>query len=72
MTEPYEELANAIVLQAVKDYRDSRKKLKRHPKNEAAKNMLADCEEFFCSDRFGMFTKIDGKTLLRRLKEEEI
>lgn len=31
MTDPYENLANAIVLQAVKDYRDSLKRLKRSP-----------------------------------------
>ena len=29
MTDPYENLANAIVLQAVKDYRDALKRLKK-------------------------------------------
>ena len=33
MTDPYENLANAIVLQAVKDYRDSLKRLKKKPGN---------------------------------------
>ena len=28
MTEPYQDLANAIILMAVKDYRDALKKLK--------------------------------------------
>ena len=32
MTEPYQNLANAIILMAVKDYRDALKKLKKRPK----------------------------------------
>ena len=72
MTDPYEELANAVVLQAVKDYREARSKLKRHPKNKEALLMMKDSEMFFCSEWFGVLTKIDGPTLLRRLKEEEI
>ena len=36
MTDPYENLANAIVLQAVKDYRDALKRLKKKPRNQAA------------------------------------
>ena len=36
MTDPYEILANAIVLQAVKDYRDSLKRLKKKPSNQSA------------------------------------
>ena len=32
MTDPYESLANAIILLAVKDYRLASKKLKYHPK----------------------------------------
>lgn len=67
----YEKLANAIILQAVKDYRDARKKLKKRPKNEDAKLMVEDCEKFFCSDWFGVLTGIDGKALLRKLQEEE-
>lgn len=36
MTDPYENLANAIVLQAVKDYRDALKRLKKKPGNQTA------------------------------------
>ncbi len=32
MTEPYQDLANAIILMAVKDYRDALKKLKKTSK----------------------------------------
>ena len=34
--DPYERLANAIVLQAVADYRVALKKIKAHPKNRQA------------------------------------
>ena len=71
MNSPYDELANAIILQAVKDYRDARKKLKKRPKNEDAKLMVEDCEKFFCSDWFNALTQLDGKALLRKLKEED-
>ena len=34
--EPYEALGNAIILQAVKDYRTALKKVKRNPQNRMA------------------------------------
>lgn len=70
MTDPYENLANAIILQAVKDYRTAAKKLKRNPKNKDAKLMVEDCERFFCSDWFGQLTSVNGKMLLKKLQEE--
>ena len=72
MNDPYESLANAVILQAVKDYRAARKKLKYRPKNKEAKLMVQDCEEFFRSDWFAVLTGIDGPGLLRKLEEEEI
>ena len=72
MTDPYENLAQAIILQAVKDYRAARKKLKHHPKNKEAKLMIEDCERFFRSDWFASLTSVDGGMLLTKLKEEEI
>lgn len=72
MTDPYEDLAQAVILQAVKDYRTARKKLKYHPKNKEAKLMIQDCESFFRSDWFAVLTSVDGQLLLNKLKEEEI
>lgn len=40
----YEKLANAIILQAVKDWRAARRKLKRKPQNESARIELDSCE----------------------------
>ena len=70
MSDPYENLANAIILQAVKDYRAAGEKLKRNPKNKDAKLMVEDCERFFCSDWFGQLTSVDGKRLMKKLQEE--
>ena len=72
MTDPWENLANAIILQAVKDYREARKKLKKRPKNEDAKLMISDCEAFFRSDWYRALTDVDGEMLIRKLREEKI
>ncbi len=66
----YEKLANAIVLQAAKDYRTALKRVARHPKDRdglAAKN---ECERFFRSGWFGILTGIDPEMLMRKLQME--
>ena len=72
MNDPYENLAQAVILQAVKDYRTARRKTKHHPKNKEAKLMIEDCERFFRSDWFGVLTSVDGQMLLKKLQEEEL
>lgn len=72
MTDPCDNLAQAVILQAVKDYRTARKELKYHPKNKDTKLMIEDCERFFCSDWFGVLTSVDGQMLLIRLREEKL
>ena len=72
MTGSYEDLAQEIILQAVKDYRAARKKAKYHPKDKEAKLMIRDCESFFRSGLFSVLTNIDGQMLLEKLKEEDI
>ncbi len=57
---PYENLAKAIVLQAVKDYRLT--------DDEAE---LAEIERFFRSDWFGVLTDVDPEYLIRRLRKEK-
>ena len=71
MTEPYENLANAIVLQAVKDWRSAVRTLKKRPRYDPAKQMRDDCERFFLSDWFEELTSVDGGIILRKLKQEE-
>lgn len=71
MTGPYENLADAIVLQAVKDWRKAVKTLKKRPRYEAAKQTREECERFFRSEWFEELTGVDGSVILRKLKQEE-
>lgn len=82
--EPYEKLSNAIVEQAVLDYRKAtadiriaKQRLRKNPNDEEASKLLnrsykmhSDCNSFFRSEWFGVLTKIDGERFLRALKEE--
>ena len=71
MTDPYENLANAIVLQAVKDWRSAVRKLQKRPRYDPARQMKDECERFFLSDWFEALTSVDGGMILRKLKQEE-
>ena len=70
MTDPYENLANSIILLAVKDYRDALKKLKKWPRNESAKMMKDEVERFFRSDWYRELTSVDGNVLIKKLQAE--
>ena len=70
MTEPYQDLANAIILMAVKDYRDALKKLKKRPCYGPAQNMKNEVERFFRSDWYRELTSVDGNILIKKLKSE--
>ena len=67
---PYAELANAIVLSAVKDYRKSLKRLKKFPWDDTARRMKKECERFFLSGWFATLTSVDGDVLIEKLKAE--
>ncbi len=62
MIKPYEDLANGIVLQAVKDYRQAMK--------SGHQAMQVRLEKFFRSPWFSILTAIDADRLIARLKEE--
>ena len=68
--DPYERLANAIVLQAVSDYRVALKKIKAHPKNREAISEALEIEKFFQSGWYSILTDVDGEYLIRRLQDE--
>ena len=70
MADTYENLANAIVLQAVKDYRDALKRLKKKPGNQAAMSDAMECERFFHSGWYKTLTSVDGEYLIQKLREE--
>ena len=67
---PYEALGNAVVLQAVKDYREAVHKLSRGKKNTIAESTKQECERFFQSPYFNVFTQLDGKELMSQLEKE--
>ena len=67
---PYEALGNAVVLQAEKDYREAVHKLSRGKKNTNAESTKQECERFFKSPYFNIFTELDGKALLSQLEKE--
>ena len=59
MYENFELLANAIILQAVKDYRHTYSPQQR-----------AEIKHFFCSERFKVLTRVDGEMIIKRLEQE--
>lgn len=66
----YERLVNAIILQAVSDYRVALKKIKAHPKNWQAIDEALEIERFFRSGWYQQLTSVDGEYLIRRLQDE--
>ena len=68
---PLDILYNAIILQAVKDFRSARRILNRHPDNKKAAGVVKEIARFFRSEYFTALTDLDGPTLLRRLMAEE-
>lgn len=68
--DPYEELANAVILLAVKDWRMAASTLKRKPEHFIALQRKSECERFFRSRWFGKLTRLDGGMLLEELRKE--
>ena len=66
----YENLANAIILQAVKDYRMALKSLKANQRNRTAMADKDEIERFFRSGWFSVLTSVDGEMLIRSLQME--
>ncbi len=65
-----ENLANAIILQAVKDYRMALKCLRANPKNRTARADKDEIDRFFRSQWFTVLTSVDGEMLIRSLNME--
>lgn len=64
------DLANAIVLSAVEDWRHYMFQLQFPSlQSKQALDISRQCERFFLSKYFRILTDLDGKTFLRRLKE---
>ena len=64
------DLANAVILQAVQDYRETCRILKSHPDRKALLKRKKSLERFFLSGWFKKLSALDGKTLLETVKKE--
>ena len=68
--DPYERLANTIILQAVTDYRAALKRIKRKPEDRETIDEAMRVESFFRSGWYSQLTAVDGEYLIRRLQDE--
>ena len=68
--DPYKDLANAIILQAVEDYRKWAKEYSDSRDDRKLRKNLVELKEFFRSEWFSLLTALDGEQLLLRLKAE--
>lgn len=66
----YQNLANAIVLQAVTDYRNALDGVGYDYK--PADKCIVELEKFFRSSRYRMLTKVKGEYLIEQLKKEHL
>lgn len=66
--EGIENLTNAIILQAVKDYRKALKGFSLNGKSSTA--VIVDCERFFRSDWYRQLTNVDGEYLMTTIRKE--
>ena len=68
----YEELANAIVVQAVVDYRIATKRLEKHPLDKLQKHTQREVLRFFRSDWYSVLTSLDPDVLIVKLNKEVV
>lgn len=66
--EGFENLANAIILQVVKDYRKALSGCKVEKRD--SKSVIAECERFFRSEWFRELTDVDGEYLITNIRKE--
>ena len=66
----YDKLADAIVLQAVKDYRVLLRKWKKNINNREIKRELSRIEKFFRSEWYLLLTNVDPEFLIEKLRKE--
>ena len=67
---PYEDLANAIIIKACNDYRTVLKRVKKNPENKDAINEALSLERFFKSPWYQVLTSVDGEFLIRKIRAE--
>lgn len=66
----WEDLAQAIVVQGVLDYREIRMKQRRHRSWESLRKKASELEDFFRSPWYGCLMRTEGDDLFRLLQEK--
>lgn len=67
--ERYHNLANGIIIQAIKDYKYALKHYKDFDEHSREYFTILECERFFRSDWFKTLSNVDGETVISRIKE---
>lgn len=70
LKENFEKLAQEIIVQAAKDYRDALRILKNDPENCIASADAKQVEKFFLGEFYAKITTIPGEVLIEKLREE--
>ena len=66
-----EELANAIIIQACKDYKSAYMRyLRRYGRTDRTDPQMVELEGFFRSNWYKTLTSVDGELLMKRLQNE--
>ncbi len=68
----YEDLAGAIILQTVKDYRKALRILRSDPEDSVAIDTRDSIEQFFRSEYFVILSDLNPECLIKRLIKEVI
>lgn len=68
--EKIQDLCNAIIEQAVKDYRKAL--AGEYVEHKSPKDVIAECEWFFRSTWYSILTKVDGEYLITEIRKEFI
>ena len=63
-----EDLSNAIILQAVKDYRIALAGGSVNGRD--SKSVIEECERFFQSEWFNVLTNVDGMVIMANIRKE--
>ena len=66
----WEDLANAVILQAAEDYREVCRGLRKHPRSRRPLEQKRSLEYFFRSGWFKVLSAVDGRKLLEQIRKE--
>ena len=67
---PWDELALAIVKQAVTDYKVAYRKVLRHPDDQMAKDICAYERRFFFGEWFEQLSDLDGPQMVKLIEQQ--